>query len=131
MMNGFQATAVMVALFALRCVAPLVLMVAIGYLMNRLVDRWNAQDAAREEVPVSIPLPVLPAKQAEARPAIHCWIFRSCDEATRGECVAFKNPAIPCWLARLRVDGKLPAACADCPLYLNDGAEMPALAVGD
>ncbi len=63
MMNGFQATAVMVALFALRCVAPLVLMFAIGYLMNRLVDRWNAQDAA-QEAPSSVPLPVLPVSQA-------------------------------------------------------------------
>lgn len=131
MMNGFQATAVMVALFALRCVAPLVLMVAIGYLMNRLVDRWEAQDAA-QAAPASVPLPVLPAQQAEVRPSsIHCWVFRNCDEAARNECVAFKNPAIPCWLARLRVDGKLPAACAGCPLYLDEGAETPALAMGD
>lgn len=131
MMNEFQATAVMVALFALRCVAPLVLMMAIGYLMNRLVDHWNEQDAAREAAPASVPLPVLPAQQAEVRPSIHCWIFRNCSEDARHECVAFKNPAIPCWLARLRVDGKLPAACADCPLYLTDGPEAPALAMGD
>ena len=38
-MNEFQASAVVVALFALRCGAAFVLVLAIGYGMKRLVDR--------------------------------------------------------------------------------------------
>lgn len=126
-MNEFQAAAVMIGLFALRCVAPLVLMVAIGYLMNRLVDRWEAQDAVRE-APAAVPLPVMPA-EAKPRPSVACWVFRNCDETARGDCAAFKNPVIPCWLARFRADGRLPAACADCPLYTDEAP--PELAIAD
>ena len=46
-MNEFQATAVMVALFALRCVLPLALLVTIGYTMTRLANRWEAQEKTR------------------------------------------------------------------------------------
>ena len=35
-MNEFQATAVMAALFALRCVAPFLLLLLTGYGMKRL-----------------------------------------------------------------------------------------------
>lgn len=45
-MNEFQATAVVATLFALRCVAPLLLMLAIGYGMGRLVAHWEREDAA-------------------------------------------------------------------------------------
>ena len=57
-MNDFQATAVMVALFALRCVLPMVLMLAIGYGMNKLVDHWEREEAAAKNPPPAIPLPV-------------------------------------------------------------------------
>ncbi|HMT22361.1 MAG TPA: hypothetical protein PKE20_14150 [Promineifilum sp.] len=45
-MNEFQATTVVVALFALRCIAPLLLMLVIGYGMKRLVAHWEREDAA-------------------------------------------------------------------------------------
>ena len=47
-MNGFDATLVMIALFALRCVFPLVLTAGLGYLMNRLVERWEAGPRAAD-----------------------------------------------------------------------------------
>ncbi len=48
-MNEFQATGVLMILFALRCLVPAALIAGVGYLMNRLVDRWNREDAARAQ----------------------------------------------------------------------------------
>ncbi|HRQ39952.1 MAG TPA: hypothetical protein PLD25_18745 [Chloroflexota bacterium] len=48
-MNEFQATGVLMILFALRCLVPAALIFGVGYLMNWLVDRWNREDAARAQ----------------------------------------------------------------------------------
>ncbi len=48
-MNEFEATGILVVLFALRCIMPVLLMFGVGYLMNRLVDRWRLEDEARRE----------------------------------------------------------------------------------
>jgi hypothetical protein len=127
-MNEFQATAVIVALFVLRCVVPFVLLMAIGYGMNRLVDRWEREDKARAEPRPAIPL-LMAAQTPDAAPKskIPCWVFNNCDEKTRAACPAYANPAVPCWLARLRAEGRVPAKCAGCALYTG----VPALASGD
>ena len=126
-MNDFQATAVMVALFALRCVLPMVLMFAIGYGMNKLVDHWEKQEAAAKAPKPAIPLPV--AQPAAARPAaaaakIPCWVFKNCDEQKRASCPAYQNQSLACWVALIRAEGKLPAKCAGCERYSG----MPAFA---
>jgi hypothetical protein len=120
MMNEFQATTVMVALFALRCIVPIILMAAIGYAMNRLVDHWEAEEAAQGQVATDSPIPVSGASRttAQASPSkIPCWVFNNCDEQARAGCPAYKNQSVACWVARMRTDGKLPAKCADCELY--------------
>ena len=119
-MNELEATAVLVALFALRCIAPLVITFTIAYLMNRLVDRWRAEDelllqekgelAVEAETAPSIKLPVV---------TIPCWILRNCDQAMQAECAARKQPGLPCFLVRLRMDGMLPESCTDCPIYIQ------------
>lgn len=114
-MNEFQATGVLVALFALRCLVPLALLAVMGYLMNRLHERWDREDAAREEV-APIPPAAAPAPRG-ARPALPCWVLRNCDEQQRANCPAYLAPSLACFVARLRSDGQLPAACADCRLY--------------
>lgn len=120
-MNEFQATAVMVGLFALRCVLPIALTAFIGYMMNRLVDHWDAADAAAEVVPPkSIPVMAVQSK-------VPCWVLRNCDETKRAGCPAGTG-LVTCWLARLRVEGTIPASCADCPLY---DSPSPRLAIGD
>lgn len=129
-MNELEATAVLVALFALRCIAPLAITFAIAYLMNRLVDKWRAEDelllqekgklAVDAEDPTSIKLPVV---------TVPCWILRNCDQVKQAECAARKQPGLPCWLVHLRADGVLPAGCADCEIYTQGGtiAPLPAL----
>ena len=125
-MNEFQATAVLVALFALRCVAPLVLMAAIGYGMKRLVTYWEAEESDRPRPQSAIPLTIA-APARSAKPAPPCWLVKNCDPTTRENCPAYANPSLACWVARLRADGQVPARCAGCELY--SGA--PALAAGD
>jgi hypothetical protein len=126
-MKETQATGVLFLMFALRCIAPIVLTLGIGYLMNRLVERWQAEDATAEAHEVPEPV-VGPAAPSAKRPAITvpCWILRNCDEATMEDCPAHKYPGIPCWLARLRAEGSLPESCPDCPIYEDI---MPAPAV--
>lgn len=124
-MNEFQAVAIMVALFALRFMLPVVLLIAIGYGMNKLVDHWEAEEASPSDAGASIPLPMLTAQSAAA--SSPCWISRNCDEATRAKCAAYRNPSLACWVARLRAEGRLPAKCAGCERYTG----MPALATGD
>jgi hypothetical protein len=46
-MNEFRATAILFAFFALRCIAPLLITLAIGYAMNRIVNHWEAEDEAQ------------------------------------------------------------------------------------
>ncbi|MFN2224408.1 MAG: hypothetical protein ACK2UH_17765 [Candidatus Promineifilaceae bacterium] len=129
-MKETQATGVLFLMFALRCIAPLLLTLGIGYLMNRLVDRWEAEEEPFEAPGVpGVPVPVVsPAAPSAKRPAITvpCWILRNCDEAAMEDCPARKYPAIPCWLARMRAEGSLPETCLDCPIYED---VMPAPAV--
>ncbi len=121
-MNEFQATAVMLALFALRCILPLAITFALGYLMNRLVDRWERDDAKREELdtpglqPAPIPATAV-SKPSKPVTKLPCWLVKGCNPAQRGDCPAFQQRGTPCWVARLRAEGVLPTDCPDCPVY--------------
>lgn len=120
-MNELQATAVMIGLFALRCVVPLLLTLAVARLMNLLLERWSAdEEASTEKLPQSIPLPgAVSASVTTPAPSISiaCWLLRNCDEAQRAKCAAYRRQGIPCWQARLIEEGKLPDACPTCPRY--------------
>lgn len=118
-MNETQATGVLIALFALRCIVPLVITLALGYLMNRLVDRWEAEDAQMQETPAKpqiVPQP-MPSPQPSISSKLPCWLVIGCKQEQRANCPAFQQKAIPCWLARLRMEGVMPAGCPDCPVY--------------
>lgn len=126
-MSSFQATGVLIILFALRCIVPILIVVGIGYLMNRLVDRWEAEAAVAEAASVE-PQAVHPATAvadtapAPAIPALPCWITRNCDETRRKSCPAFHQPDLPCWQARAAAEGAQPADCPSCPVY--EGARL-------
>lgn len=110
-MSETQGALVMVLLFALRCIVPLAITIGLGYLMNRLVDRWEAEDARKL---AAAPTPK-PATQSIL--SIPCWVTNSCPEKAREKCPAYRNPSLPCWEARRKADGTLMAQCADCPRY--------------
>jgi len=118
-MNNLQATTVMIALFALRCIVPLLLTVGLVRLMNRLVERWTAEEAAREQGALGgtplVSRPAIPVTSATPTPSFSCWLLRNCDETRRAGCPAYRRQSIPCWQARLMEEGKLPAGCQTCP----------------
>ena len=114
-MNGIQTTGVMIGLFALRCIAPLLLTMTLLHLMNRLLDRW----AALETTPASALTVLAPSPAATSTPSISlaCWLLHNCSEEERARCAAYRRQNIPCWQARLIEEGKLPDGCPTCPKY--------------
>ncbi|MCA9927044.1 MAG: hypothetical protein KC419_01150 [Anaerolineales bacterium] len=118
MMNESTATLTMILLFALRCIAPLLLTIFIGWAMNRMVAKWEAEEAVKSVQPEPVlpkPLPSKPNRQS--RPSfINCWILRSCEST---DCEAYENTAVTCWQAKLKVSGHLPERCEECPLYVS------------
>ncbi len=126
-MNDFQALTVMVALFALRCVLPFVLLVVVGYGMSRLVKHWESEESVAATPRPSIPLAMAAPASPPAKSKIPCWLLNNCDEKTRAACPACADQSVACWMARLRADGRLPAKCATCSLYTG----APAFASGD
>ncbi|WP_420631536.1 hypothetical protein [Candidatus Leptofilum sp.] len=116
MMSGSQAMLTMVLLFALRCLVPLVLVIGIGYAMNWLVDRWEAEAAVAEAVGEQMAV--------FTQPAGNCWAFNQCADELREGCPGFKQQMTPCWLVRTRAEGHLPDDCLTCPIY----KEVPSFA---
>ena len=117
-MTDTEAIAVTIGLFALRCIAPLALTLAVGYVMNRLVDRWAAADElAASDAPELEPAADIRPGLALPTITVPCWIMRNCTPEMRADCPAHKEPGLPCWLVRLRVEGILPQDCPDCPIY--------------
>ena len=85
---------------------------AIGYGLRRLDAKWEAEASAqweREGIPAE-----LEALKTGERP---CWEIKGCDEDSRARCPACKAWDIPCWVARLRASGRLPAECHNCALF--------------
>jgi len=129
-MNGFDATLVMIALFALRCVFPLVLTAGLGYLMNRLVERWEAEEPVEQALEQPIPVPLVEHPATHERQSVlsllsfPCWVTNSCPERKRKGCPACERDDVPCWQARLEAEGLLPASCPDCPRYIAGQAAL-------
>jgi hypothetical protein len=121
-MDEIQSSLVLTALFALRCVAPFAITLAIGYLMNRLVDRWQAEEEAEQQAVPERSATVMPSdgRRLPVR-TIPCWLLRRCDDDKRANCPAPKQPGLPCWLVKMRVEGSLPEDCPDCPIYSDAG----------
>jgi hypothetical protein len=122
-MNEFEATAVMIGLFALRCVVPLLITIGLGRLMNRLIDHWAAEDEEarrrRTRAPLPAPVPAQASATGDQSIPLPCWILRNCDEKKRAQCAAYRRQGIPCWQARLIEEGRLPEPCPTCPQYLG------------
>ncbi len=115
-MDGISDAFVIAGMFILRLGVPLAITLGVGYLLLRLDRKWQAEAWAewessrleREEQAGQATSPV--AGQ-------FCWDLKECSQATREQCPAFKRPNIPCWLARRRAEGRLPAACYECELF--------------
>jgi hypothetical protein len=103
------ATGAVVGGFALRLGVPLAITLAVAYWLRRLDAKWEAEAWTQWK-----------ASQAQKEGAADpkpCWTLKGCGETARAGCPAFKQPKIPCWLARRRAEGRLPSACYNCELF--------------
>jgi hypothetical protein len=108
-MTELQATAVMIFFFVLRCMLPFALTLLIGYLMNKLVARWQAEEKAT-------PAPVMTAL---------CWEEKNCPPIQRNSCPAYLEHQLPCWQLKTQMTGSLPEPCLTCALYARFIAPTP------
>jgi hypothetical protein len=117
-MDTVSEVVAVASLLLVRLGIPLAVMVFITWSLRRLDARWQAEAAARQataEVTAGrVPPVAYKAPQAVATP---CWQLRNCSEATRARCAAAKDTVLPCWMARLRADGRLPGPCYSCALF--------------
>jgi hypothetical protein len=103
---------VVFGMFILRLGVPLAITFAIGYALRRLDARWEAEAVThreQEQVPAE-----LKALKTVDQP---CWEIKGCSEEKRAQCPACNAWDIPCWVARLRATGRLPAECHNCDLF--------------
>ena len=115
-MDGLLEAAVIVGMFILRLGVPLAITLAVAYFLRRLDARWQAE--AWAEWQASQPQEEVSATARGLKVGKQpCWSLKGCDEAARAKCAAPKQPDIPCWLARRRSEGRLPAECYNCGLF--------------
>lgn len=107
-MDQLLGPLVIVGLFLLRLGVPLAVTLAVGYLLRRLDAKWEAEESARTET-------VPGERQAAARQP--CWTVIRCGKVQRADCPAHKSPRLPCWLARLQAENRLPSGCPSCLMF--------------
>ena len=106
------------SLFILRMGVPLAVMVLITWGLKSLDARWQADAEARQAFAVVSTGRAQPAAfKAPQAAQTPCWTLRNCSEARQSHCAACKEPGLPCWMARLRADGRLPSGCYGCALF--------------
>ena len=114
-MDGLLEAAVIAGMFLLRIGVPLGLTLTVAYFLRRMDARWQAEAWAEWQTSHSQEEVIAEAKLLQ--PSEPCWSIKGCDEATRANCAAPKQPNIPCWLARRQSEGKLPAECYNCAQF--------------
>lgn len=114
-MEGLPEVAVVAGMFLLRIGVPLTITLIVAYFLRRLDTKWQADAWAEWEAShTQDEVIAAPNLLQTSKP---CWSLKGCDEATRANCAAPKQPNIPCWLARRRSEGKLPAECYNCAQF--------------
>ena len=114
-MDWLFGVPVIVGMFVLRLGVPLLITLGVGYLWRRLDAKWQAE-AQQKELSQAL-------EKAAAEPGLvekaaqPCWSAKDCEESVRANCAASKFPNIPCWLARRRSEGGLPAECYNCDQF--------------
>ena len=117
-MNAILETVALTVLFVLRLGIPIAVTGMVVWALRRLDARWQDEAAAHQasravaagDLAATAVLSPLAAEQP-------CWQLNHCSAAQRGHCPACAALDIPCWMARLRADGKLPARCYGCALF--------------
>ena len=130
-MNTILQILSIIGLFLLRLAVPAAITFGIAFYLRRLDAKWEQELRAQkshpqiEKEPLT-PSPALPLLQMSTDSAIPtatdifgkpCWEVKHCQEAMKAECAAFQNAELPCWWARFRAEGHIPAECYLCPIF--------------
>lgn len=122
-------TVALIVLFILRLGVPIAITVAIVGGLRWLDARWQAEADAQRSSRAVAAGQLAPAAVASPLAAEQpCWKLKQCPPEKREQCAACALTDIPCWMARLRTDGKLPARCYGCALFRTRPAVRPVLA---
>jgi hypothetical protein len=116
--NAVLEMLALTSLFLVRLGVPIAVTILIAWGLRRLDARWQAEAAAyqaSEAVATGALDPTATASPLAAQQP--CWELNNCSDAQRAACPACAALDIPCWMARLRADGKLPARCYGCALF--------------
>ena len=121
-MDWWLQVAAVIGMFILRLGVPLAITLAVGYWLRRLDAKWQAEALARKAEATLI------EEEKQAEPNIEmfriidqpCWVLKDCAEDNYLRCPAYKHADLPCWLARLRTEGRLPQPCYQCELFTAD-----------
>jgi hypothetical protein len=128
-MNIFTETLALTLLFLLRLGVPIAVTGAIVWGLRRLDARWQVEaDAQRASRAVAAGLLSSPATTSPLAAVRPCWQHNNCPPEKRQHCAACALTDIPCWMARLRADGKLPARCYGCTLFRTRPVVQPVVA---
>lgn len=103
---------------------PLLISAGVAWWLFRLDTKWRSE----------APAVYLPAETpAGSAGSVHsqiigepCWVYRACPDKVRDKCPAYLQPNVPCWLARLRADGRLAGGCRCCSVFATSHAPAAA-----
>ncbi len=110
-MNGqtIQDIVVLAGMFFLRIGLPLLIVIGVGY----LIQRWLEPVAVKEQFEGMVR--TAQEQQVVARSNVKpCWEVKGCSADARAGCAAASQPDIPCFLARQIAGQALPEGCATC-----------------
>lgn len=119
-MTAWTETSAMLGLLLLRVGIPLAVMVLVAWAFGRLDARWQAEaDARRASQAVASGKLAPAAVKAALAASKPCWEIHGCSEEQRRNCPACQLLDLPCWMARLRTENRLPSRCYGCALFLG------------
>ena len=107
-MNAIVDVFSIIGLFALRLGVPLAITGLVVYLFKKMDEKWEAESQSHPTI-VEI------SQAASVRKP--CWEDKGCSPDNRAQCPACRLTDIPCWLARLRQEYRLPVECTNCVRY--------------
>jgi hypothetical protein len=95
-------------MFFLRVGLPLLVVMGIGY----LIQRWLEPKAVQEQFEGMVQ--TAQENAAVGAASQPCWEVKNCSPELRAECPAFEQADVPCWLARQIAGQPLPKGCTTC-----------------
>ncbi len=112
----FVELLVLIGIALLRFGVPFLITAGVAWWLYRLDVKWRGAAPVIATSPTDTPA----ARAIDAHSRIigePCWVYRACPEQVRDKCPAYLQPELPCWLARLRGDGRLTGGCRCCSIF--------------